>query len=94
MASVSESIRVLYVDDEPGFADTAASFLEREDDRLRVRTATDPEDGLAALAEREVDCVVSDDDMPGTNGIELLELVREEHPDLERRRGRTVIARS
>ena len=82
MATASESIRVLYVDDEPGFADTAASFLEREDDRLRVRTATDPEEGLAALAEREVDCVVSDYDMPGTNGIELLERVREEHPDL------------
>ena len=82
MATASESIRVLYVDDEPGFADTAASFLEREDDRLRVRTATDPEEGLAALAERAVDCVVSDYDMPDTNGIELLELVREEYPDL------------
>ena len=82
MVTASESIRVLYVDDEPGFADTAAAFLEREDDRISVRTTTDPDDVLAALAESEVDCVISDYDMPDTNGIELLELVREEHPNL------------
>ncbi|MFC3476189.1 PAS domain-containing response regulator [Halobacterium litoreum] len=75
-------IRVLHVDDEPGFADLAATFLEREDDAFEVETATSVSDGLDALDDRDVDCVVSDYDMPGRNGIEFLEAVREDHPDL------------
>ena len=36
--SAPDAIRVLHVDDEPGFAETAAAFVEREDDRLTVET--------------------------------------------------------
>ena len=82
MATGSDPIDVLYVDDDPEFADTAALFLEREDDRLSVHTATGAAAGLDRLADGDVDCVVSDYDMPGTNGIELLERVRGTHPDL------------
>ncbi|NEU55867.1 PAS domain-containing protein [Halorussus sp. MSC15.2] len=76
------SIRVLHVDDEPAFADTAAEFLEREDDRFTVETASSAGAGVARLAEREFDCIVSDYDMPGKNGLEFLEAVRADHPDL------------
>ncbi len=76
------SIRVLHVDDEPGFADMAATFLQREDKRLEVETATDADDGLAHLTDESFDCVVSDHDMPGKNGIEFLDAVREAYPDL------------
>ncbi|MFC4447710.1 PAS domain-containing protein [Halorussus aquaticus] len=75
-------IRVLHVDDEPAFADTAAEFLEREDDRFTVETASNAGAGVARLAEREFDCIVSDYDMPGKNGLEFLEAVRADHPDL------------
>jgi len=34
------------------------------------------------LADADVDCIVSDFDMPDQNGIEFLETVREEYPDL------------
>ena len=78
----SEAIRVLHVDDDPGLADVAATFLEREDERLTVRSATSAADGLEVLESDEVDCVVSDYDMPGQNGIEFLEAVRETYPDL------------
>jgi len=40
MAGDIEEIRVLYVDDESGFVDTVATFLERVDDRITVETAT------------------------------------------------------
>jgi PAS domain S-box-containing protein len=75
-------IRVLHVDDEPEFAETAAAFIEREDDRLAVETAGSAEEGLARLADEAFDCVVSDYDMPGRNGIEFLDAVRADHPDL------------
>ena len=82
MATASRVIRVLCVDDEPDLADTAAAFLEREGDRLSVRTVESAQEALAVLDEDHIDCVVSDYDMPGTNGIELLERVRTTHADL------------
>ena len=82
MDVISESIRVLYVDDEPEFAEMAATFLEREDDRFDVEIVTSGTAGSERLADEEFDCVISDYDMPGQNGIEFLETVREDHADL------------
>ena len=75
-------IDVLHVDDEPDLADLTAELLERADAQLAVHTAAHPDEGLRLLADRAVDCVVSDQDMPGRTGIEFLEAVRETHPDL------------
>jgi PAS domain S-box-containing protein len=75
-------IRVLCVDDEPDLADTAAAFLERDGDRLSVRTVESAQEALAVLDGDPIDCIVSDYDIPGTNGIELLERVRTTHADL------------
>lgn len=79
---VSNTIRVLHVDDEPDFADLTATFLEREDDRFDTETATSATEGLDRLSGRTYDCIVSDYDMPRTNGIEFLEQVREKWPNL------------
>nr|WP_101351035.1 PAS domain S-box protein [Haloarcula taiwanensis] len=75
-------VRVLHVDDDPEFAEVAATFLERVGDGFSVETAANVSEGLARLAEAAFDCVVSDYDMPETNGIEFLEAVRAEYPDL------------
>jgi PAS domain S-box-containing protein len=77
-----DPIRVLHVDDDPEFVDLAATFLEREDERLVVETATSVDEALDLLGEIGVDCVVSDYDMPGQDGIEFLETVREARSDL------------
>ena len=76
------SIRILHVDDDPHFAELVADVLEREDDRLTVETAASADAGMERLAEREFDCVVSDYDMPRTDGIEFLGRVREVCPDV------------
>lgn len=70
------------MDDEPDFVDMASTFLERKDERLTVDTATRADKGLELLAEERHDCVVSDYDMPRTDGIEFLESVRERRPTL------------
>jgi len=75
-------VRVLHVDDDPDFADLAADFLERVDEEIVVETATDAGEALERLDAVAFDCVVSDYDMPGRNGIDLLECVRERDPDL------------
>jgi len=82
MAGTIDTISVLHVDDEPDFADLTATFLEREDDLFEVETATSASDALANFEIPTFDCIVSDHDMPSTNGIEFLEEVRGEHPDL------------
>ncbi|ESP87896.1 putative signal-transducing histidine kinase / response regulator [Candidatus Halobonum tyrrellensis G22] len=73
---------MLHVDDDPAFADLTATYLERADDRFAVETATSADDGLDRLVGGEFDCVVSDHDMPGRNGLELLRSVRAEYPNL------------
>ena len=77
-----ETIHVLHVDDDADITELTAAYLEREDDRIAVETATSADAGLARLEETTVDCVVSDYDMPGRDGIAFLEAVRERYPDL------------
>jgi len=80
--SSSGTIHVLHVDDEPDLAEMAAEFLERQNERLAVETSTNASEALELLAENGCDCIISDFDMPGQNGIEFLETVRETHPHL------------
>ena len=82
MSGTPTTIRVLHVDDDPDMGALVAAALEREDDRFDVLTAASPDDGLAVFDEERIDCIVSDYDMPRTNGIEFLEAVRERDPDL------------
>jgi len=75
-------IRVLHVDDEPDFADLTASFLHDAETAFAVTSATGPDDALDLFREGTFDCVVSDYDMPGLSGLELLAEIREIDPDV------------
>jgi PAS domain S-box-containing protein len=75
------SFRVLHIDDDPDFSDLTARFLEREIDNIRVMTETSATAGLNRISS-ETDCIISDYDMPGVNGIEFLERIREKYPKL------------
>ena len=79
---MASAIQVLHVDDESSFGDLVADFLEREEDRFDVVTETGAADGLERVEQNTPDCIVSDFQMPGKDGIEFLESVREEYPDL------------
>ncbi len=77
-----QTISVLHVDDDPDFADLAGTYLERVDESIEIITAHDADDGLTTLHDGKIDCIVSDYQMPGKNGLEFLEAVRNQHPDL------------
>jgi PAS domain S-box-containing protein len=82
MTTTDETIEALVVDDEPTFGETVATMLEREDDRFEAWTAESAEAGLDVLSTERIDCVLSDYGMPGTDGLEFLESIREEHGEL------------
>jgi len=77
MGDTADPIRVRHVDDDPAFVELTARLLGREDDRLEVTGVTGAEAGLDAFEAEPFDCVVSDHDMPGTDGLAFLEAIRE-----------------
>ena len=78
----STPIEVLLVDDNEQWAEFLASDLEREA-RLDVTVTLSANESLMTLRERgSIDCVVADYMMPEIDGLQLLERVRDDHPDL------------
>jgi PAS domain S-box-containing protein len=77
-----DGIRVLHVDDDRDFAELTAAVLERDHDPFTVETAASAADAMERLSGAGFDCVVSDYDMPGEDGIAFLGTVRAEFPDL------------
>jgi PAS domain S-box-containing protein len=74
------TVTVLVVDDDESLASLTATFLRRQRASFDVLTATSGKAALDALDREAVDCVVSDYEMPGMDGIELLRAVRDRFP--------------
>jgi len=81
-SSSTDEIRVLHVDDEPSIVELTETQLEQKADQFIVETALSADEGLEALRDSPPDCIVSEYNMPGMDGIEFLQAVRKEYPDL------------
>ncbi len=77
-----DSLQVLHVDDNPAHGKLTAEYLERTDGQFEVAVATEAGEGLERLDAGAFDCIVSDYAMHRMNGLEFLDAVREEHPQL------------
>jgi len=71
----ASSVKVLMIDDETDLLDVSKQFLEL-DDCLSVDTARSAAEALSTIRQQEYDVIVSDYQMPGRDGIELLKDIR------------------
>ena len=71
---------VLVVDDKEMMRDSVGSILTRAG--FSVRTASDARSALSEIASRRPDCVVTDHNMPGMTGVELVAQVNAHDDEL------------
>lgn len=71
---------VLVVDDDPHILKAVQRVLRKEP--CRVLTAANAEKGMALLAEEDIQIVISDKNMPRTDGLVFLRQVKSEFPQV------------
>jgi DNA-binding NarL/FixJ family response regulator len=73
-------IRVLAADDHPLILDGIARLIERESDMKLVAEAANGAEAVAAFQKHQPDVTLMDFQMPGLNGIDAIQKIRELNP--------------
>ncbi|EMI22914.1 response regulator receiver modulated GAF sensor protein [Rhodopirellula maiorica SM1] len=78
---MTKSHSILIVDDEPDVLFSLTGLLRRD---FTVHTATSGSEALQIMAEHPVHVIMTDQRMPSMTGSELMQKVRNEHPEAVR----------
>ena len=76
-----ENLKALLVDDEAEFVMTLAERLQIRG--IQARTATDGQQALAMIESEKPQVVVLDIMMPGISGLEVLDYIKKNYPNIE-----------
>ena len=71
---------ILIVDDEPSVRDSLKMILKLD---YQVHTAADGTEALQSIQQDKIDLVALDLKMPGLSGIEVLQRIKKNDPDIE-----------
>jgi len=77
---MKQGITILVVDDEVMMRQLLEKILGREG--YRVFSAADGEEALAVMGREEINIVISDLQMPGMSGFDLLKAVKKDYPQI------------
>ena len=77
-------INILFVDDDPNILDGLKRMLRAQRHEWEMSFANSGNEALEKLAETDIDVIVSDMKMPGMDGAQLLQAVREKYPHIIR----------
>ena len=76
-----DSLNVLVLDDEQRVLDEIEEFLKNKD--YLVYTATDANTAYEYLERISIDIAILDVKLPGVNGLDILEKIKSDWPDIE-----------
>ncbi len=71
---------ILIVDDELGVRESLKMILKP---MYQIQTAADGKEALQSVEKETIDLVTLDLKMPGISGLEVLQRIKESHPDVE-----------
>ncbi len=77
-------LRILFVDDDPNILSGLRRMLRSMRDQWETAFVGSGSEALEFLERQEVDVVVSDMRMPGMDGAQLLQAIKERHPHIIR----------
>ena len=77
---MSEQLQVLYLEDDPDFAELLREMLEKEGFRTNMVVVDNCADFAASLEKTTFDIILGDYQLPTGNGLQALELAREKAP--------------
>jgi len=81
-SSAPKKNRVLIVDDHPVFRHGISALINAEEDLIVCGEASSSPSALDAMRKLKPDIALLDISLPGTNGIELIKLMKAEYPKL------------
>ena len=79
----NRNYKILFVDDDPLVRDMIGKYLSM-DERYEILVADSGHRALEILEAGKVDLVLSDINMPGIKGFDLLKIVKQKYPDVKR----------
>jgi len=74
---LTDTIRVMHLDDEEDHLTLTKLYLEREDPSIQVTSALSSTEALNLIQSLAFDCVLTDYRMPKINGVEFAKMVKE-----------------
>jgi two-component system response regulator YesN len=79
--TVNHSTKLLLVDDDPSMVRLLAQIIDRSfGDHIQLHSLTDPKEARQWIEHNLADILVTDLEMPGVNGLELLRCTKRKNP--------------
>jgi DNA-binding response OmpR family regulator len=82
VSQVAKEIRVLHIDDDPGFLSISKELLYGMDSNFKIDFVLNVEEAEQRLSTQDYDVVVADYDLPNENGLDFLQKLRKQGNEL------------